>query len=799
MLFNFDFKLFISTFDDIKRVSMKPYQRAKLIIFLRMKHIKISFIILCLFFTHYSNAQKVGLVLSGGGAKGLYHIGVMKALEEHNIPIDYLSGTSMGAIIGGLYAIGYSPEEIEKEFLSPQIYYWMTGEIEPKYKYYFKQMRRDATMLSVRLDKNIKKKGLSAKIPSSIVSSNQLDMAFIEYFSGATVACGGDFDKLFVPFRCIATDAIRKKEVIHRKGDLGRAVRTSMTIPIIYTPIRDDSTLYYDGGIFNNFPWQVLEEDFKPDILIGSKSVEGHDNPDDNSILDQMFALTMMHTDYNLPDSADIVIERIFDDVSMLDFSKVKQVIDRGYEDAIKMMPRIERTIERRVMRSELTLRRERFRDLAPELIFSDYDVYGIYIRQREYVRRLLKLDDKSEFTFDDFKAEYFKLLSEGEIVGEYPAVSYNDTTKRYSLRMKMKAKPSFQIKFGGNVSSTALNQAYIGLEYKQIGYTAQTYNLDLYLSPFYTSLFLGGRTDFFINSPFYYGYGLNYNYYNYFRSNYGILSQSTNLTYSKYSDMYASVFVGKPIGRHTVMNLQVNAGSDDFQYYQSEEYVESDRMDRTNLKFLATKFEIDRESINYPLYTTRGVSQNISAIFVSGKEDFTHGEVSLEESFQFEKKNVTWVGARFKREHYFSTPSIDWFSWGYLVDACISNHKDLHNSIATNISSPSFTPTQHSKIVYMKEFRAGTFLAAGVMPTFEFKDNFYIKTSAYAFMPNNLNNIELDIKQRVRYIFDASLVYQTIVGPISLSVSKYDVKRDDWFLTFNFGYAIFNKKGTFY
>ena len=99
-----------------------------------MKYIKILFIALFLFFTHYSNAQKVGLVLSGGGAKGLYHIGVLKALEEHDIPIDYVSGTSMGAIIGGLYSIGFSPSEIEKEFLAEHINYWMTGKIEPDRK-----------------------------------------------------------------------------------------------------------------------------------------------------------------------------------------------------------------------------------------------------------------------------------------------------------------------------------------------------------------------------------------------------------------------------------------------------------------------------------------------------------------------------------------------------------------------------------------------------------------------------------------------------------------------------------------
>ena len=764
-----------------------------------MKHIKISFIVLFLFFTYFSNAQKVGVVLSGGGAKGLYHIGVLKALEEHNIPIDYVSGTSMGAIIGGLYSIGFTPEEIEKEFMSEQIKYWMSGKIEPKYKYYFKQMRSDATMLSLRLDKHTKERGLLSSFRSSIVPTNQIDLAFIEYFSGATVACGGNFDNLFVPFRCIATDAIRKKEVIHRKGDLGRAIRTSMTIPIIYTPIRDDSTVYYDGGIFNNFPWQVIEEDFSPDILIGSKCVEGSDIVDDNSILDQMFALTMMHTDYALPDSSDIMIDRVFNDVTMLDFTRVQYVIELGYKDALKKMPQIKSAIKRREDRSALIERRKVFKDKMPKLIFSDYDVSGIYIRQREYVRRLLKLDDKDEFTFDEFRSEYFKLLSEGEIVGEYPVVTFNDTTSRYSLRMKMRAKPSFQVKFGGNLSSSALNQAYVGLEFKQIGYTAQNYNLDLYLSPFYTSISLGGRTDFFINSPFYYGYSLNYNYYNYFKSNYGILSKDSDLTYSKYKDTYASIFIGKPISRHVVMNLNVNLGENDYKYHQRNDYTEQDVMDRTRLGFVGVKFEVDRTNLDRPIYPIRGISQNLSVIFIAGKDIFQPGITSRNLGQTYKKGSLNWFGARFTREDYFSMPKTDWFSWGYLFDACITTHDDLHTPMSTNISSPAFTPTPHSKIVYMKEFRSGAFIAAGLMPTIEFKDNFYFKTSVYAFMPSDFNEIKMGSKQRLRYIFDGALVYQTLVGPLSLSISKYDVQRDNWFMTFNFGYAIFNKKGTFY
>ncbi len=104
-----------------------------------------------------AGAQSVGLVMSGGGAKGLYHIGVIKALEENGIPIDYVSGTSMGAIVGGLYSVGKSPQEMVDLALSPQIGYWMSGKIEDKYLYYFKAMHPSAAMLTLRFGPENKK------------------------------------------------------------------------------------------------------------------------------------------------------------------------------------------------------------------------------------------------------------------------------------------------------------------------------------------------------------------------------------------------------------------------------------------------------------------------------------------------------------------------------------------------------------------------------------------------------------------------------------------------------------------
>lgn len=171
------------------------------------------------------SAQKVGLVLSGGGAKGAAHIGVIKALEENNIPIDYITGTSIGAIIGSLYAMGYSPEEMLELMLSKEFSYWQTGTVEEQYTYYFKEPYPTPEFAHFSIDMSDSLQIKASFLPQSLINPIQMNQAFMALFSQATAKAGWNFDNLFVPFRCVASDIYTKKPIIFKNGDLGDAVR----------------------------------------------------------------------------------------------------------------------------------------------------------------------------------------------------------------------------------------------------------------------------------------------------------------------------------------------------------------------------------------------------------------------------------------------------------------------------------------------------------------------------------------------------------------------------------------------
>ena len=260
----------------------------------------------------FDGRQSVGLVLSGGGAKGIAHIGVIRALEDHGIPIDYIAGTSMGAIVGGFYAAGYTTEEMIDLILSPTFSNWSTGRINPNLTYYYSRPEPSPALVTVNVgDKGGMPGGSSSFLPMSLISPLPMNFGVMELFAAYTAQCGGNFDKLFVPFRCVTSDVYAKHKVVCRSGSFGDAIRASMSFPIVFHPIEMDGTLMYDGGIYDNFPVDVMRSDFAPDIMIGVDVTNPDSKPKANDLIQQVEDLVIQNNDYSLPADEGIKIHEI--------------------------------------------------------------------------------------------------------------------------------------------------------------------------------------------------------------------------------------------------------------------------------------------------------------------------------------------------------------------------------------------------------------------------------------------------------------------------------------------------------
>ena len=351
-----------------------------------MKKIYVFLLCCCLF--SVLRAQKVGLVLSGGGAKGMTHIGIIRALEENNIPIDYIAGTSMGAIIGSLYAMGYSPDDMEELLRSPDFKRWYSGEVESRYEYYFKQNRPTPEFANIRFAFGDSIRVKPQIIPTNLVNPIQMNLVFVELYAQATAACRGNFNNLFVPFRCVASDVYNKRPLIMRDGDVGDAVRASMSFPFVFKPIEIDSVLAYDGGIYNNFPTDVMMDDFHPDIIIGSVVAANPGKPQEGNLMSQLENMIMQKTDYSIPDSLGIVMTFKYDDVNLLDFDRLKELHDIGYNRTMSLMDSIKGRIQRRESTENVRMRRMLYRSKLPQLRFRDIYIEGANAQQQSYIKK---------------------------------------------------------------------------------------------------------------------------------------------------------------------------------------------------------------------------------------------------------------------------------------------------------------------------------------------------------------------------------------------------------------------------
>ena len=288
---------------------------------------------------------KVGVVLGGGGAKGAAHIGVLKYIEEMGIPVDYVAGTSMGSIIGGFYALGYTPDEL-KELISGMNWSEYIGNKIDRPMMSHEMRQRNSTLLLqvpfsheslVSHDPNSK---FISQLPSAYVNNSSLINLFNDLCVGYQEEM--DFNDLPIPFACVATDMITGEEVVLRSGSMPTAMRASMAIPGVFSPVAIGDKILVDGGLVNNFPADVLRE-MGADIIIGIEVTSTKDvTANDLKSLPQVFArLLVTSTSAKRIENRAMCDVHIIPDISgfgMLSFTPaaIDTLVGRGYRQAGK-------------------------------------------------------------------------------------------------------------------------------------------------------------------------------------------------------------------------------------------------------------------------------------------------------------------------------------------------------------------------------------------------------------------------------------------------------------------------------
>ena len=281
---------------------------------------------------------RVGVVLSGGGAKGFAHIGALRVIEEAGLPIDYIAGTSMGSIIGGLYAMGYDLETLTRLSREQDWNAIMSDAIPQKYiSVDEKIMDRHYLVTFPFRDKKIKMK-------SSIYDGEMINLLLARLTSPAYKI--RNYNELPIPFLCVATDIENAEAYEMTRGNLQRSIRASMSIPFYFSPVMVDGRLLIDGGIRNNFPVHNLREKGL-DIIIGvNVQRDFHTKEELNSlalILDQMIAMTDIDANRLAMEEVDIHIRPQLSKYGMMDFNYHDTIISLGEIAAREHLPQLKK------------------------------------------------------------------------------------------------------------------------------------------------------------------------------------------------------------------------------------------------------------------------------------------------------------------------------------------------------------------------------------------------------------------------------------------------------------------------
>lgn len=754
------------------------------------------FLSVCLLLLPFVQAQKVGLVLSGGGAKGMTHIGIIRALEENNIPIDYITGTSMGAIIGSLYAMGYSPDDMEALLRSEDFKRWYSGQVEPEYGYYFKQNRPTPEFFNIRFSF---KDSLHIKpqiLPTSMVNPIQMNLVFVELFARATAACSGDFNRLFVPFRCIASDVYNKKPLIMRRGDLGDAVRASMSFPFVFKPIEIDSVLAYDGGIYNNFPTDIMREDFKPEVIIGSVVAANPGKPKENDLMSQLENMIMQKTDYTLPDSLGIIMTFKYDDVSLLDFDRLQELHDIGYNRTISLMDSIKGRIHRRVSAENVRLRRLVYRSNLPQFRFRDIYIEGANPQQQAYIKKEFHDEDHEVFTYEDLKRGYFRLLSDNMISEIIPHAVYDSENDLYSLHLKVKMEDNFSVRMGGSVSTTSSNQIYLGLGYQDLNYYSKEITLDGQIGKVYNNAQLMAKIDLPTRIPTSYRLIASLSTFDYYKKD-KLFSKNDKPSFNSKDERFVKLMVALPFLANKRAEISIGYGKLQDNYFQSSVInFDKDRSDRSTYNLLGGAIGFYGSTLNARQYATKGYFEKLVAQVFSGKEKFIPGNPT--ETSVTTKERQSWLQISYMKYAYHTmSPK---FTLGWMAEMLYSSKNFSENYTATMLQAADFSPTPHSKLMYNEAFRANQFLAAGIKPIFVFNDMFQFRSEFYGFVPifpikkNALNKAYYGKAfSRFEYIGEISVICQLPFGAISAYVNHYSSPRREWNVGLTLGWQLFN------
>lgn len=654
--------------------------------------------------TNIRAEQKVGLVLSGGGARGIAHVGLIQALEDNDIPIDYIAGTSMGAIVSGLYAIGYSPAEMMELFNSEGFQYWSSGNIDPENRFYFTTPAASPSMGRFPVGND----SVASRVPQSVVSPNAMNFPFMRLFAGATARCHENFDNLFVPLRTVSSNLKAQRGEVARSGSLEQAIRASMSFPIMFAPVMINDTLHYDGGIFNNFPVDVMRSEFHPDIMIGGDVHTATPN-ETPTFINQVTNLATRPQTYDLPADEGIKIPMDVNKFALFDFAVGNAIYKVGYDKGMAMADSIRKRVTARRSKAEVERRRREFKKSIPQPEFTEIICTGGTPAQNQYIVSQFQPTGRP-MSMAKARNGYYRAISSGQLADlRLNAVPVDSNL--FQLEMTAFPRSPWSVDVGAYMTSGTSSMLYGALNYNTLNTRAVNAAGAVWFGQNYLAAQVNATIRFGGKNP--YSLGLE-----------GVVSrhvynETDKLFFQIHNASYDIDFeafgranlISAALGRHAQAHFQAGYG-----YLRNSVHAVSEQSRHIDhhLWQLALRYDFNTlDGINYP---TTGSAAHISGMWLYGR----HGD--------------RWVQLNAEAQKYWSlSRKLSLGAHGQLLASTRKTPEDPALALA---DAPAYMPTPSCFTAVNPSFRAYKFLGAGAVPIWKLTNMLQLRGNFNIFLP---------------------------------------------------------------
>jgi NTE family protein len=728
---------------------------------------------------------------------GLAHIGVLQALEENQIPIHCVTGTSAGALVGGMYAAGFTPREM-LELALREAANWLAPGLVVQEEYFFRRSDPDGTFITVPFSL----RGNRNRIPNNLFSDSEINFGLMRAMTGAGAVSNYNFDSLFVPYRAIAADIFEKKAVVLREGTLAFAMRASMAVPLFFPPATNDRyRTLFDGGVYDNFPVGPMIDEFAPTFVIGC-DVAGPPESRENLEEEGNFFRAMLshaidqNSFYKMPSNGFYLAPELTG-ISYMDFSRTNMLLayQRGYQSALAAIEELKAQIPVRADSAALAARRRAFRLATPPLKVGSVTITGVPQTERIYAKRLVGLRPGKSLSYDDIHRAIVRLRGEGNYVGVFPELFYNRDSGFYDLRMRLKPSTRFKLRLGGAFFTPTDHQLEFGADLT--GNTLLGYQLALNLArgSFTNHAVLRGRIYIPSRRPLMLEltnrvltWDLQQNILSLFNT-----ENRANVGYSLFEFRPSIGFPLLTEGKFVAGHAYISQRDRFFRAQQPTNVPE----DASSWSGQSTFLHFVRHTLNEKMYPTSGHVLYLSARYNQGTETFESGTGRVERYTHRHK----WFQFAFDYEKFirFSRK----VTLALHLEAALSTVRPFRFRESTLLISPKFTPLQDSPILFIEGLYSKAFAAPGLEFIINLTDKLSWRSCAYWMQKfhqigTNADNELVDewVLNPLNKTFVAStgLVYRTTIGPIGLFGNYYENPTLPFRVFVHLGYLIFQR-----